>query len=106
MKTKSDRSRERELLRTTIARLRASVVAVVFGLTSGTGLFIATAWLIIRGGQEVGVHLSLLNNYFPGYSVTWPGSFVGFFYGTLTGAIAGWSVGWIYNEVVDWRQAS
>jgi hypothetical protein len=106
MKPNSDRSRELELLRGTIARLRASVVAVVFGLTSGTGLFIATAWLVIRGGQEVGLHLSLLNNYFPGYSVTWPGSFVGFFYGAVTGAIAGWSIGWIYNQIVDRRHAS
>jgi hypothetical protein len=103
MKNNADRSRELELLRKSIARLRASVVAVVFGLTAGTGLFIATAWLIIRGGEEVGLHLSLLNNYFPGYSVTWPGSFIGFFYGALTGAVAGWSVGWIYNEIVDRR---
>jgi len=106
MTPNSDRSRELELLRKTIARLRASVVAVVFGLTSGAGLFIATAWLVIRGGQEVGLHLSLLNNYFPGYSVTWPGSFVGFFYGAVTGAIAGWSIGWLYNQIVDRRHAS
>jgi hypothetical protein len=86
-----------------IARLRASVMAVAFGLTGGVGLFAATAWLLVRGGKYVGYHLSLLNNYFPGYSVTWPGAFVGLFYGALAGGALGWTVAWIYNKVADVR---
>ena len=62
---------EWELVRPAIARLRASVMAVVFALVGGTGLFLATVWLVVRGGPNVGVHLGLLANYFPGYSVTW-----------------------------------
>ena len=65
--------KEWELINKTIARLRASVMAVVFGLVGGLGLFLATAWLLIQGGPGVGYHLSLLDNYFPGYTVTWPG---------------------------------
>ena len=97
---------ELELVQAAIARLRASVMAVVFGMLSGVGLWVATAWLLIRGGPMVGKNLSLLANYFPGYTVTWPGAFVGLFYGALLGAAVGWSVAWIYNRVVDLRDTA
>ena len=98
--------REEELIHKAVARLRANIMAVVFGMLGGTGLFVATVWLVIRGGQRVGLHLNLLSNYFPGYSVTWGGSFLGFVYGALAGAAIGWSVAWIYNRVVDLRHAT
>jgi hypothetical protein len=96
---------EVQRLRTAIARLRASIVAVVFGLTAGGGLMVATAWLVIRGGEEVGPHLGLLRHYLPGYSVTWPGAMLGLIYGTLIGAIVGFAVAWVYNRIADGRQA-
>lgn len=90
-----------------IARLRAGVIAMVFGLLGGMGLFVATIWLVIRGpapgATEVGLTLGLLNNYFPGYEVTVMGSLVGFVYGALTGAILGWAVALIYNLVARRR---
>jgi ribose/xylose/arabinose/galactoside ABC-type transport system permease subunit len=67
-------------------------------------VFLATAWLLIRGGQVVGPHLALLSNYFPGYHVSWPGALVGLVYGAMCGAVAGWSVAWVYNLVVAVRQ--
>ena len=91
------------MINTAIARLRASVMAVVIGLTSGMGLFVATAWLVIRGGNTVGPTLGLLHNYLPGYSVTWPGAFLGFFYATLIGGVVGWTVAFIYNKVAALR---
>ncbi len=97
---------EEELLRTAVARLRASVMAVSFGLAGGTGLFVATVWLLIRGGENVGQHLSLLGNYFPGYSVTWAGAAVGFAYGALSGMIIGWSIAGIYNLIASSRNLS
>ena len=87
-----------------VARLRASVMAVVMGLTAGTGLFVATVWLVVRGGPVVGPTLGLLGQYFPGYSVTWPGAFLGFFYAAVLGGAVGWSVAFIYNSVVDRRE--
>jgi hypothetical protein len=51
----------------------------------------------------VGRHLSLLRAYYPGYTVTWSGSVVGFAYGALTGAVLGWCVAWLYNVLADWR---
>ena len=57
-------------------------------------------------GHDVGRHLRLLSNFFPGYSVTWPGAFIGFFYGALAGVIIGWSVAWVYNRVAEKRHPS
>jgi hypothetical protein len=74
---------------------------VTFGLTAGTGLFLATVWLLIRGGEVVGPNLALLSNYFPGYSVTWPGACVGFVYGLAAGAVVGWCMARLYNLIAD-----
>ena len=100
------REAEWALIQRAVARLRASVMAVVIGLTSGLALFVATAWLVVRGGSNVGATLGLLRNYFPGYSVTWPGAFVGFFYAALLGGAAGWFVAFIYNQLVARRNDS
>lgn len=91
--------REWDVIRGSIVRLRARLVAVACAAAGGLGLFLATAWLLVKGGDPVGPHLALLGNYFPGYTVTWPGAFVGFAYGALAGALVGWSVARIYNGV-------
>ncbi|MCR8915758.1 hypothetical protein FDP08_03735 [Marinobacter panjinensis] len=90
-----------------IARLRASVMAVTFGIAGGLILFMATAWLLIIGptgeSEHVGPTLGLLSNFFPGYSVTWSGAVVGLFYGALSGAVAGFVLAFIYNLIVGLR---
>ncbi len=86
-----------------IARMRAGIVAIVTAMVAGFALFAATLWLVIKGGPNVGQHLSLLQAYYPGYSVTWVGSLVGLVYGALTGAVLGWSVAWLYNILASWR---
>lgn len=91
--------REALAIRVAVARLRTGIVAVAMGTMGGLILFLATAWLLIRGGQNVGATLGLLSNYFPGYAVTWPGAIVGFVYGALTGALAGGALAWIYNRI-------
>ncbi len=106
MTATTPQERELELIHRAVARLRASIIAVVFGMVGGTGLFLATVWLLVLGGSRVGLHLGLLGNYFPGYTVTWGGAFLGFFYGALTGAAVGWLMAWIYNRVVDLRHTA
>jgi len=87
-----------------IARIRTNALAVVCAIMGGLGLFVMTAWLLIKDGPHVGEHLQLLSNYFIGYSVTWWGSVVGLFYGALCGGVIGWAVGTIYNKVVERRE--
>lgn len=106
MKKTSPRNSERELILVarTIARLRAAIVALVAGMVGGFGLGLATLWLVVKGGPTVGPTLGLLRVYFPGYSVTWSGSLVGFFYGALTGALLGWCVATLYNVLARQRE--
>jgi hypothetical protein len=96
-------SDEAALIQAAVVRMRARIMAVVFAMVGGTGLFVATVWLLLRGGPRMGMHLNLLGNYFPGYQVSWPGSILGFFYGALAGAVVGYGVAWIYNRIADRR---
>ena len=100
----TERRQELALARA-VARLRSGVMATVFAMTAGTGLWLATIWLVIRGGPRVGEHLGLLRYYFPGYSVTWAGAFIGFFYAALLGAVVGYVLAWIYNRLALWRES-
>jgi hypothetical protein len=86
-----------------IARIQTGVLTIVFAAICGLGLFGMTAWLLLRNGENVGAHLQLLGNYFPGYSVSWMGSVVGLLYGALVGGAVGWAIGAIYNKVVGIR---
>lgn len=87
---------EREIRRA-VLRLNAQAWGVSFGTLLGLGLFIATIVLVIKGGVHVGQHLSLLSIYFPGYSVTWVGAFIGFIYAFVVGYALGRIVGSVYN---------
>lgn len=90
---------ERKLIQAAAKRLRTGIVAIVFGMVCGAGLFSATILLLIRGGPMVGQNLGLLSHYFPGYDVTWLGAFVGLFYGALFGGVLGYCTAWIYNRI-------
>ena len=101
---------ERESLdhevRRAVARLKAGILGIVFGLIFGFGLFAMTAILLIENGANTGYHLGLLGNYFIGYEVTWTGAFIGFLWAFAVGAAIGWSIGIIYNRIVAIRSAN
>ena len=63
----------------------------------GFVVFLATAGLLLKGGEDVGVTLALLGNYFPGYDVTWAGSLMG----ALWGAIFGYLIGFIIAVAIN-----
>ncbi len=88
---------ERELV-TTIRRLNARIWGLTIGLMCGLSLFVATNWLVIKGGPNVGAHLGLLGNYFPGYSVTFLGSIVGFIYAFVLGYGMGMVIAAVYTK--------
>jgi hypothetical protein len=93
--------REAEKLLGSVLWLNAKTLGLVLGLLSGLALFIATNWLVIKGGEPVGPHLSLLSQYFVGYRVSFLGSFIGFAYAFAVGAVSGALIGWVYNKIVD-----
>lgn len=93
-----------EVILTRLMRLNATIHGIVFGLIIGFIIFIATLWLVIKGGPVVGPNLSLLSQFFFGYNVTVLGSFIGFGYGFLFGFLGGYFIATIYNWIVDWRE--
>jgi hypothetical protein len=86
-----------------IRRVRSRLLGLTLGLLAGVGLFLATAILLLKGGDNVGNHLALLGQFLPGYQVTWGGAFLGLAYGLLLGFVGGWLVGWTYNLVAGRR---
>lgn len=84
--------------------LQAQILGLTLGVIGGLGIFLATAWLVIKGGEDVGAHLSLLENYFPGYSVSFFGSILGAFYGAAVGYVFGLVVAYVYNCVASLRK--
>ena len=88
-----------EKIRRPVVRLQAEVLAFAGAALGGLGLFVITPFLVVKRGETVGPHLRLLRWYFPGYSVTWVGAFVGFVYGALVGGVAGAAIGTIYNAL-------
>ena len=104
------RSQYEEKLYSGILRLNSQILGLVLGLLFGLAIFVATNWLVIKGGTVnargqyvVGPHLQLLSQFFIGYSVSFVGSIIGFAYGFTIGTLCGAIVGWIYNKFVDFR---
>ncbi|MEZ5422185.1 MAG: hypothetical protein R2682_03700 [Pyrinomonadaceae bacterium] len=84
-----------------LAKLDGVALGVALGLIFGLIIFAATNILIFKGGEVVGPNLSLLEQYFIGYEVTFSGSIVGFVYGVLVGFIVGWLIATLRNFVVS-----
>lgn len=90
---------EREFERA-VRTLNARAWGIAVGLLLGGGLFVATNFLLIKGGPNVGQHLSLLGVFLPGYRVTFVGSLVGFVYLFVIGYGIGRLIGSVYNWLV------
>lgn len=100
---------EEELLKRAVVRLSGNVLGLVFGTILALVIFVATNWLVLKGGTVigphgspvVGPHLSLLGQFFIGYSVTFVGSLIGMVYAFICGYLSGLILAWIYNGVVS-----
>jgi len=90
---------EDEAITRVVVRINATLTGIVIGLLFGACLFVATAWLVLKGDPNPGPHLSLLNQYFPGYTVSWIGAFIGFAYAFVVGFASGLLLGAVYNKL-------
>jgi hypothetical protein len=77
---------------------------IASGLLAGLGIFAATNWLVLKGGEVPGQHLALLGQYFIGYRVTFVGSWIGLVYGFATGFGSGCFLAVTYNTLVRLRK--
>ena len=91
---------EERALRRTILRASEQGWGIAIGLLFGLGLFLATVVLVLKGGPNPGPRLGLVRIYFPGYTVTWIGSVIGFIYAFVVGYGVGRTVATIYNRLI------
>ena len=109
--TEPKNSVDEEKLFQGVLRLNAKIWGLACGLLFGLAIFIATNWIVIKGGYideatgkyVVGPHLRLLSQFFIGYRVSFFGSIIGFLWGFALGTMGGALIGWIYNKVADLR---
>ena len=81
------------------APLHKRALGVACGLTAGLVVFLATAvHLIVQ--PQVAIDLSLLAQYFRGYSVSWTGAVIGFLWGGFVGFVSGWFLAFCRNLVI------
>ncbi len=80
-----------------VTQLNGRIWGLALGMLSGFGLFMATIWLVIKGGENVGQHLGLLSQYFPGYDVTFIGACFGLVWGFFLGYVLGRVICLFYN---------
>jgi hypothetical protein len=81
----------------TFARMDKLALATAVGSVSGLLLFLATVWLVVKGGDVVGPNLRLLSQYFAGYTVTVKGAFIAFGYSFVWGFLSGWLLAYLRN---------
>ena len=81
--------------RTLLRRVHKTALGYAVGVMVGGGLFLLTAVHVAL--RVDGFPLGLLNQYFAGYEVTWPGAFVGLAWGFAVGFVVGWLLGFVHN---------
>ena len=82
------------------ARLDGRAFAAASAAITAALLFVLTHALVIKGappGIPVGPHLAKLAVFFPGYTVSVAGAFVGALYAALVGGVLGWVLALVWN---------
>lgn len=93
-------SKTDEIIIQSLAKLDVIALGISVGIIFGLIIFLATNILVLKGGENIGQNLSLLNNYFIGYEVTPIGSISGFFWGFASGFVIGSMIAFLRNFIV------
>jgi protoporphyrinogen oxidase len=88
------------ILSGTFAKIDKIAFATAAGSVLGLLMFVATLWLVIKGGTVIGPNLRLLAAYFKGYTVSVRGAFLAFGYSFLWGFLFGWLFAYIRNFIL------
>jgi protoporphyrinogen oxidase len=86
-----------QIIAETFGRIDKSAFGIATGCISGLAVFLATLWLVFKGGPIVGPRLELLGQYFFGYTVSIEGAFWGFCHGFLWGFLFGGLFAYLRN---------
>jgi hypothetical protein len=83
------------------AKLDRTALGLAVGTLCGISVFLATLFLVLKGGEVIGPNLALLGQFFFGYTVTITGAFIGLAYGFIGGFVVGWLIGLLRNSLVS-----
>ena len=83
-----------------LAKLDGKALGISIGLLLGILIFLATNFLLYKGGDEIGPNLALLGQFFIGYEVSFSGSLIGMIYGLIAGFLIGWLIALFRNFAV------
>jgi len=95
-----------ENIRRIFARYDAFALGASIGAVGALGLFFASVALLLEGREPVGPTLGLLSNYLIGFSVTWPGAFLGALEVLVGGFFFGYVLARAINLVVGWHETA
>lgn len=90
------------IFRAIFAKVDKTAFALASGLIFFLGMFAITALLIIKGVTPdipIGHNLQLLNDFLPGYNLTWFGNIIGSTYMGIIGAIIGLLIASLWNLI-------
>jgi len=90
-----------DTLASVFARYDAVALGTAVGLVSGAIVMLATAVLLLRGGDPLGPNLSLLGQYLLGFEVSWFGAIIGFLEAGAGGFVFGYLLARVINFLVD-----
>ncbi len=92
------------MIRQAFARFDPVALGTALSVTLGVGLFLATAILLVKGGEPLGPNLALLSSYFLGYTVSWGGALLGLIEGGIGGFAFGYLLARLINFVIWWHE--
>lgn len=81
------------------APIHKRAFGTAIGLTTGLAVVALTAFHLIVQPEEA-ISLSLLGQYFFGYSVSWPGALIGGAWAFFVGFVAGWFTAFCRNLIM------
>jgi protoporphyrinogen oxidase len=90
-----------DMLKVALARLDPISLGGAIGIVSGLGVFVATALLLLKGGDVVGPRLQLLRYFLIGYRVSWGGACIGLVDASILGFVIGLTLAWLHNICIE-----
>jgi protoporphyrinogen oxidase len=93
-----------ELIASLFAKYDAVALGGALAILFGGGGFLATALLLLQGGEVIGPTLALLNNYFLGFFVSWSGALLLLVEAGAFGFVFGFTLAKLINATVRWHE--
>ena len=88
-----------DLIDVVFAKIHNVSLGLSLGIVCGTLLAALTLFFTFRSDFGLASYMGLLNNYFPGYTVSVQGSLIGLVYGFVSGFMIGWLLAIIRNSM-------